>query len=427
MSRFEFPLNPLDNPVVEAADQLRRGVCIIRRRFPEMWQPIDTASGELSPIPAVRNLNRRAWDYICPDEPLNSSFYPEGGQCPNIAYDIQLVRDNGQNQNWSFASGGGFVLGPIDEIRREISVADPNNPALFQNITYRLVKNGQVVRTRSFGAPGVFQVTAGWFVRIITQNNVPDVCAGAPILRGNVPPIQINIPINLGGQSFNIPFDLDFNVDVGGIPININPIFNTPIGIIAFPPGAVDIDFAPEFNFAPDVTVNPPTGGGATPDQIQNIINNQTTEIESSTQTIINQVISDEVLVKLCCISDNLRLLFQEPQYTTQSNVFTNQSGDVYLLPDDCVGVIVRAVTPIPSKVSAQEGSGQAPRVYYLGWISFGFPGVDGSERLPWHFQEQWLPVPAGADRVLVSANFGALFNLSFVISEAPQPTDCCL
>lgn len=417
-------------------------MCQFRQNNPFLFE-VAFASSQLGVgrLPVTEGLSRSLWDRVCLFEPID---YPPpftiGGQCDGVLYESRLRRSDNTIQQWTSSSGGGAITGRIEILRaRKFAQFDlPYPTSLF--LEYK--NTGGATRTRTFGAPSISQAVdiSGWDYEFFRTDNQPDTCGNRPT---DFPPLPQLPPVT------NFPFTINLP-DIGNVPVTVNlpdlnvqawpqfnfePIINIEGISFQFTPEGVNIDMPDYIPIIPR-----PTGGASSGDiqqiinnnnsEIENIINNNTTnnnsEVENIVNNVINQAVQESLRPLLCCMSENILKLFEAGEFNLLSNQYVNQSGGVYPLPLRCKGVIVSANQPVPTSIKGQAGSGSAPDVLFLGWVAFSIQGTAGGERLPWHFQEQFLTVPEGCNIVVVSSNYGATFNLSFVVSEPIEPNDCC-
>lgn len=392
-------------------------------------------------MPLPENMTRSLWDRVCLFEPVDyPPPYTIGGQCAGVLYEARLRDGGGTVRNWLSSTGGGAIAGPIEIIRaRKFDAFQLGFP---NTLELRYKNSAGAERGRNFGAPSISQAVdiSSWDYEFFRTDNQPDACGIAPIPRPILPPTAppTSFPINI-----NLP-------DVGNIPVTVNlPDLNVQAWPqFTFAPRinieGVEFNFTPEgvnIDLPPNTPILPRPSGGASIGDIQIELDNQTNNISNNVSNIVNnnnqdisnivnnnieQVVNSNLRPLLCCMSDNILKLFSRPEFGLISNAFINQSGGVYPLPMRCIGVIIRAVEPIPNGVKGQAGSGDAPDVLFLGWLAFSRQGVEGGDRQPWNFAEQYNPVPSDCNIVVVSSNYGCRFNISFVVSEPIETTNCC-
>ena len=411
-----IPYEGLDtnpNPIAQVARGLRDGLCGLHSTLPYGNAPFG--------IGQLRREVEGFWNGVCqrPESPF-APVPAEARGCTGTTYLVTgTYRFFGEEKTFSNTFNGQVVSAAWRPI--------PSGTSLGINvIDVRFCDGGETF----FGAPDAsspdnFQ-RGGIAIDVVGQEGT--VCCGSitPPPTPNVlpPEITINLP---GSGPIIIPVTWpEVNLDVGGNIIGFAPVIITPIGRFNFTlPG---IEFNPRFNLNPDITI--PIGGGgdggATEGEIQQIVNNQTTEIIQQLDVPIDDIIQLlnaiidlinglDFQCDLQPVLDLINCYFLEESTESDVRVLqTNSDGRRVTLPPNTTSVLIELVQPAPTSIRVQSGSGIAENVFYWGWfsINYDFNAVDGV-RQELHYATQSVRVEKNARSITVNPIRGARFNLA--------------
>lgn len=303
-----------------------------------------------------------------------------GGQCECVQYRVGGTRTGFGLPDGTFDL---FAFGPIGGIVNNKTGGNDNRYGFFAGAA---ACNGRVfVPVIQSALDGTVTITS-----VVPFPAVPDNCGDPPVEYPIVPipPIEFNPTINVGLPGLTVPvqvtviptvfapltvFRPEFNVDVGGINVNIN------LG---------GIDFAINNNGGPSVTLPPGDTRPIPPPSVP-------PKSLPPTACDLTEVIDLLEDIKECACRE---------EKVVKTLVFGLARGRSIALPVDTKYVTLTAIAA--SGVKMQVGEGNAPNVYYLGWYSFGV-GAQAGEKLGLNFEQCGILAPDGSTNFAYSLNFG--------------------
>lgn len=405
-------------PYADTGNALRRAACEWRRvnPLPTVYPGFFT-----DPIArAAQRANDRFWDRVCPDvpPPANPPEQPFfGGQCPVFYRMTGFVTQTSGAQAADFES---FIQGPL--LGADITLTDQPNGQTTWSIFVRDA-NGNT-RTNAIFTGFRSQVN-DWYFRLTREDGQPDNCGDSTITPPVVtqpPQVTVNAPVIIGGQEIVGPvtaIDLEINPDN---TYTFSPQFEfngIPFSIL---PEGVDIDVNPQLSFAPEVNANLNIGsvGGA----LDNIVSNipQLLGLLFDILDLIEGGGGGEC--DLQPLANYIECLLEKPNAQIRTEPITaNNSGGVFAIDADCVGVVVNRTGELQPGTKIQSGSGVAPNVEFWGWFAWGNSG-NFTERTPLNYPNQFLIPPENVNQVLINPTFGNTFSaLEFIEDNSCQFT----
>lgn len=355
---------------------------------------------------------------IAPLPPLPAPPF-SGGQCP-VAYDVNVavsahVINNGQTQPAN-SSASTICVGPVTsvftrDVGQAVSSGDPSG-RLVQIIAFCQGSNNPI----SFPGtpPGQQAALVGGSqpfaydshtVSVVRRDGQPDSCGSLP---PDYPPPSATVDdldgttvINLPGSNVTVPvrvvptfaptaniFKPEFNVNVGGINVNISA------GGFTFSP---TVQIQPNVNFPvndprpsppPPLAISPPSSAPSAPTDLTPVI------------TKLDELLAREID---CCVPEEPAI--DDPKYIRKTvSSESLESGEVFL-PDGTyrVRMLMTQISANPKKQLGAPGA----TVYFAGsaWFSSGF---SLGERLPIDAQnKQFIPYDKSQNAFVWSYNVG--------------------
>jgi hypothetical protein len=420
MSTTFIPFDSLNNspqgPLGEVANGLRGLACQALDTFPDYFLP--------PPNPlfgAVREAGLDFWENtLCPPPSPN----PQYAYAPGCAVEYNAVLDADiLNPDGSFRITGSGVH-PIGF--NVVSVWYETEGEIL-TIVWRLA-NGNVDTKRL--EPNLLPPTWTWRVNSISLARAD----GQPVQTPCTNPVDYDFPdiyppviyIPIGGNTYPVEIN-PVTYDIGG-DTYFSPQFNTSLGPFEFSPTGVNISpvFLPQI--IPTIS---PGDGGATPDQVDDIINNantiQTTnlgDIINNTTTTQTQEITENVGADLQALADFIECLIERPNESISGQILATQTpGEVLPLPDGTFAVYIMLAAPPSAKTRIQAGSGTSPQLYYWGWYAIGQNGRF-TTRQELHYQGQVARIDRYQDSILINPIYGNVARVVALIrSNACQFT----
>jgi len=400
------------NGMANAANAARGAICNLYRNYPRWLHGPALSPGALALRPFYDNLCPPPQQPpVLPPPPFN------GGQCPGVSYRVDYAVSNspGPQSNPGVFTDQGiiFLTGPISR-DREVLQSSQNLVILSRN------SSGGLVRTPVIGTGDLGRILA-WTRFIVTRtDNQPDTCGNPPTdFPDIVPPPEVlnfDVDVNIGGNPTNlnvtipyIPVDVNFRLnptfpinvgpfnfdfELGGVNVNINPNINLP-GTVPNGP-----DPRPPSGRPPTrPPVQPPAGGcPPCPDLDIEPILTRLDEIEIDIEEV-------EDLVELLLDCDRCdRAPLDALKYSTRT--FPAANSGIFQLTPTSEWVKLR-LTEFPENLKSQAG-GLADDVTYVGWCYFR-SGTASLPRQPVHFLNNALIVPEGATEFAYTLYLGYL------------------
>lgn len=348
--------SPLDNPGARLVDGLARRVCAPRDKLPD--DPTTPFTGGQCECAVYRITYTTYVDGASVG--TNSTLQPGPLSGPSLesdgsgkAYGLYVgTAACGGRRRYNFASG-------FAEFKQEVG-------GVFVTIDSVVPDVGQP-NTCGDPAPQYDQ-------RVPTlddiKQRIPIPVGGTPVdVDIEINPVQFNPGINFKPQ-FNINVGgIQVNIEMTGAKINIGPQFNLPP---VLPPGYDPRNPKP----SPDTPPGSPELG----------------DIADDLSDILDKL--DEL--KECACGESGPIL--------SSNLGVS-NGDALPLPSNCFRVFIQLSTLSP-KPKVEFGNNDAPNVYYAGWYSFGSAAHWG-ERLPLTYEYNYLDVPEWATTLSFTCRAG--------------------
>lgn len=387
--------------LVDAANAARRGVCRAFRGAPAaiVGSPLDNAAAR-----AWQGLAERLCNPL--PEPLPEPSDPvPGGQCAGRAYQITYRYRNTPSDSWITASPitrngaiGGIVLKRTSETAMQITLFHSGGGSGGSGVEEPLgFVSGE---SGSVGSAEMLSVTP--------VDGLPDDCGDVPpnypIQPADAGDLDYLDTIPVGGKPTQFPITInpvkvdvgiqvkpEFNVNIGGIQVNlditgakitISPTLNiNPV----LPPA---LDPRPE----PPPAVQPPQDPGQADEDIGDAL--------ESLAEAIEEVKEISEAAKTCACEE-------EPEVSLVPDLLGSGASGDYLLPEGTRFVRVSLSTQ-PSNPRRQNGL-SAPDVLYAGWAWYKY--LNGcSERLPLDSAEKSYPV----ETEVVPTRFAFTCNTGF-------------
>jgi len=279
-----------------------------------------------------------------------------------------------------------------------------------------VIDANDILRTQGIGAEQVSEpVVYGKYITIFPDTPQCGDRVPPPNLPATPPPnTYIFNDINIGGQLGPITVSLpDLNVDLWP-EFSFNPRIDMGGFSFEFQLAGIDI------NFPEGVTI-PGSSSGTDLQPVLNRIDESTlgirtdisevlTEIDELDESISEQLSTLESLIRCCCCEENVTY-----ESTTLS---TNSSGGRFSLPENTVAVRILGTDIDINRIRSQNGSGDAPTVYYWGWYSVSYGNGDGGERIPLSFLSTAIAVAPRAEFIAVSPYFAAKCTVIAIVKN---------
>lgn len=408
-------------PLAPLANQLRRAACQARRANPDLFR-----SPLLQPTALerrIRGLSGDTWDRICDDLPLPPGAAYDlpfgGGRCETL-YRVNAFVD--QTNGLTASDFIDNVPGPLSGLRW---IEVPTSPT-STSVRFRLVDRNGVERSEGVfsGSPDLISNLRFQIIRI---DGLPDDCPVPP--EPDPPPItEINNPvdveINLGGQTFNTPLTFnDYSVGDDN-SVTWSPSFNVDGVDFTIQPDGVNIDFGPEFSFAPEVSpqLNIGSIGGAIAQGLTDLAG--LIDLLLQILDLLNNLGGGTGECDLTPVIELLNCYLGETNATFgQESVVGSSDGGNFALPDGTVAVIFQLNGVPTTQTRIQSGQSGSPDVVYWGWCSVGRDGVAG-ERQELHHSPQIFNVPKDFNNVTFTAIRGNVGSITAITKRLNcQPT----
>lgn len=407
-----IPWDNLDvpsNPVSPIAQTFVGAACGIRRVAPYLF--VDLLGAPV--FPAYAAAAERFWERLCdPRPPEFQPVEPLGGQCPGIPYDAQLFNASGAPVPWLNSSGGGPIPGPIQFTNFDLRERDPAGTGRFRAIAFGFQNTAGAVRGRTIQDPaGAYLYDERWTVQLVRSDGLPDDCSipPPPPPPPNPPPTTINIPVTVNNVSYNYDVTLP-QFEVGDWPdFEFRPVFQIgdvvaefTLGGINFPDinfpdwpdiPPIDVDLTPTLNAIADIDLVLQAGLGNINIQIENIGGSNDVDLTEL-----------EELIRCCACEEGVTY---EP-----SAISNSTSGGSFVLPPNCVSVVIIASMPLTPSTPIIAKSGTEDDVYLWGTaaISYAIGTAGVVQRLS--YQSQSFPVAEFAQNITVTPHYGNVCSI---------------
>lgn len=410
---FDDLNNPPFTPLSDAANGLRRLACDAYRAFPDQFAPT-SAPG----VGALRNAIDDFWDNaLCP--PPQSP--PQTGFAPGCPVEYQLTVEG------DLLTADDTVFSPADEtFSVGFNVVRVTYETDYPQLTWIVTEASGSVRTilrnpRNYPRGGRWDIRSAVLSRVDGQPVNTSCDSPAEIEPDIIFPPIVNIPI--GGDTYPIEIN-PVTFEIGG-DTYFSPQFNTSLGPFEFSPIGVNVSpvFLPQI-----IPTVQPGNGGATPVEVDSIINSANNNQTNNLEVIVNNVsttqttkITENVRGDLQALADFIECLIERSDESLSAELLaTATPGDVIPLPPNTFAVYVMLAAAPSAKTRVQAGSGDAPTVYYWGWYAIG-QGGRFTSRHELHYQGQVVKVDRYQDSILVNPIYG---NVARVVALI-RTNDC--
>ena len=409
-----IPWEVINSPSIDNYPQMVRSglnaarefACDLYRRYPGFM----SNSGPYDPL---AGLKRGIWDRICPTDlpPVPTNPPPWGGDtCACALYTVNFRRSGGGQA--PVTSTIVNVRGPIYGLRRDTPSPGAQRQFLQSGNCVNGVWTGQS-ETQVFFGSDQFQFVISNVIRTDggTTCNPPQPSPPPPPPQPIAPEDQerrspitvapnvtVNVPVILVRPTVNVDLNpsveinvgpLNFNFDLGGVTVGINPSFNPTI-------------FAPTVNLPglpggrPRPPALPPSGGNC-PDPCE----------PTDLTPVINRL-------------EQVKKYVRRPKTVLNAQGLGSGNSGTFNLPPRTKFVTVD-VTVAPANVRVQSGGGQAPNVQHQGWSAIG-RGSKFGERIPLSYGANVYPVPVECDSFSFTLYAGGVASVGAIVeSDLPE------